>query len=76
LRGATGLFQHSPEIAATHFTHSGHPVQNLNLADRERISDRYAVDLKDIRRTVIAALFSDDVLFHHLVLKGGILPPI
>lgn len=29
------------------------------------------MELKTIRRTVIAALFSDEVLFRHLVLKGG-----
>lgn len=29
------------------------------------------MDLADIRRTAIAALFSDEVLFQHLVLKGG-----
>jgi predicted nucleotidyltransferase component of viral defense system len=28
-------------------------------------------DFSDIRRVVIVALFSDDVLFNHLVLKGG-----
>jgi predicted nucleotidyltransferase component of viral defense system len=28
-------------------------------------------DFSDIRRAVIVALFSDDVLFNHLVLKGG-----
>src|ERR1700694_3839880 len=28
-------------------------------------------DFSDIRRTAIVALFSDDVLFNHLVLKGG-----
>jgi predicted nucleotidyltransferase component of viral defense system len=29
------------------------------------------VDLADIRRLVIVAVFSDDVLFNRLVLKGG-----
>jgi predicted nucleotidyltransferase component of viral defense system len=29
------------------------------------------VDLADIRRLVIVAMFSDDVLFNKLVLKGG-----
>ncbi len=34
-------------------------------------ADHTSVDLADIRRTAISALFSDPVLYQHLVLKGG-----
>src|SRR5512146_1421142 len=65
-RGAAGGAFRAPVVVF------GHPWGMLKEHEFWTINPYSSVmDLSDIRRLVIVAMFSDDVLFGRLVLKGG-----